>query len=114
MKHLRLFENKAAHYMKDYHGDDVETKLYKDLEMLKKYHIPYNLYYYIPFDVGYFSGKLFFKIYNFSSLSYKEEEILEKFNFMIVQGGYEFTWDWKIIKDEEDISLLINANKYNL
>lgn len=115
MKHIKLFESHAVHYMKDLSVDEI----FHVIGVLKQYHIPYNLYYYID-NFGN-KSKMYFKLYEFASITNKEKKILEDLGIYILDEPYMFTWDWIKIEDESKLQTLIdeskmilNANKYNI
>jgi len=110
MKYIKTYEDvydEKIHFMKDY---NIIHNVEKDIEWLKKYNIPYHLYYYVH------EGKLYFKIHNYIILSKFKCKILEKRDFYLTTDEYQFTWDWKEIEDIdlENPDLLININKYNI
>ena len=111
MKYLKTHEDiydEKIHFMCDY--DNIDN-VSKDIDWLKKYNIPYNLYYYV------YGDKLYFKIHNYVKLSKFKCGILGKRkNFYLTTDEYYFTWDWKKIKDEdlENPELLMYTNNYNI
>lgn len=115
MKYIKLFENHAVHYMKDLSVDEI----FFIIEVLKEYHIPYNLYYYIDnYDN---TSRMHFKLYEFTSITSKERKILKELDIYVLDEPYTFTWNWIKIEDESQLQTLIdeskmilNANKYNI
>ena len=89
--------------MKDYWDD----KIFSDVKILNEYFIPFNIYYHLEY------GKTFYKIYGYSTLVKSEKKTLKSLDFLIIDGEYEFTWDWIEITEEE-LELRVNSNKYNL
>jgi len=114
MKYLKTFENKTTQYAKDYNERFAPnfTNLHYDLMTLSYQNIPYEIYFYN--DTEYKAGPCI-KIYSDSYIDKEKKEILKKMKFNVFPEDYryEFTWDWKKIK-EEDIEAALASSKYNL
>lgn len=104
MKYIKKFESNDFVAFERTFKISQEKKILNIIKSLKLKNIEFTTYH-IKKPQGF--DEEFIKIYGISN----KNRTLRKLGFNLFSTTYNFTWDWKPIKD---IELFLSSNKYNI